>query len=61
MGKSLTFFKEVRTELSKVSWPSREQTVRLTVMVFGISVFVGIFIGGLDALFVSLITFVVKR
>ena len=30
----LTFFQEVKSELSKVTWPTRNETVVTTVMVF---------------------------
>jgi len=29
-GKAMTFFNEVATELSKVSWPTKEETVQST-------------------------------
>lgn len=43
------FFKEVISELKKVTWPTRAETIRLTLTVIGISVLVGLFVGGLDA------------
>lgn len=54
------FLKQVRAELKKVDWPNREKTIRLTAIVIGASVFVGVYIGGLDALFTYLLTFLVK-
>ncbi len=45
---SLSFFGEVKNELSKVVWPSREETIRLTGIVIIVSVIVGLFIGSLD-------------
>jgi len=49
----VAFFKEVVSELKKVTWPTRTETIKLTVIVIAISIAVGIFIGGLDALFVQ--------
>lgn len=46
------FFREVRTELAKVIWPTREDTVKLTLLVVTVSVMVGLFIGGLDILLI---------
>lgn len=54
------FFSEVGTELKKVTWPSREDTIKLTMAVIIISLFVGLFIGGLDILFVNLSTMLFK-
>ena len=48
------FLKEVVAELKKVTWPTREETIKLTVVVIVISILVGAFIGGLDALFVKI-------
>jgi preprotein translocase subunit SecE len=49
----IAFLKEVKSELDKVVWPTRDQTIQLTVLVVGISVGVGIFTGGLDFLLTS--------
>lgn len=45
------FFSEVVAELTKVTWPTRAETIKLTVAVIIISLLVGLFIGGLDILF----------
>jgi len=57
----LIFFKEVVAELKKVTWPTREETIKLTGVVIAISIFVGVFIGGLDALFLRITTLVFRR
>lgn len=49
--KIVSFFKESRDELKKVAWPSRETTVRYTLIVIVASVAVGLVIGGLDLVF----------
>ena len=48
MDKIITFLKEVRVELAKVSWPTRNQTVLYTLVVIGISLFMALFLGLLD-------------
>lgn len=55
-----SFLKEVREELFKVSWPSREQTVRYTILVIIVAVAVGLFLGGLDYLLTALTALVLK-
>lgn len=42
------FIKEAREELKKVSWPTRETTIRYTIIVIAASAVVGIVIGGMD-------------
>jgi len=49
--KTINYFKEVKSEMAKVSWPTRKETVRYTVTVIGISFVVSVFLGGLDYLF----------
>lgn len=55
-----TFIKEVRTELAKVTWPTRPETIRLTIIVIAISVGVGLYLGGLDLLFTQMLKFLVS-
>jgi len=60
-GGPVVFLKEVRTELGKVIWPSKEELVKLTVIVIVVSAVMGIYIGGLDLIFTKLTDFLVKR
>lgn len=55
------FVKDVVAELKKVTWPSREETVKLTVAVIVISILVGAFIGGMDAFMVNITSLLFKR
>lgn len=48
MNKPWIFLKEVRAELEKVVWPSREQTIRYSVLVIVVAVATGLFLGSLD-------------
>lgn len=57
----MNFFREVMAELKKVTWPTREETIKLTAVVIAISVIVGAFIGGLDSLFLKITTLLFKR
>lgn len=45
------YFKESIAELKKVSWPTKKETYRYTVLVFGLSIVVAIFLGALDFVF----------
>jgi preprotein translocase subunit SecE len=48
MSKALDFLREVRVELSKVVWPTRQQTIQLTIVVILVTLFVGFFLGLID-------------
>jgi len=54
-GSRFKFFGETIAELKKVVWPTRQETVRLTVMVLIVCVIVGIILGTLDYGFAHLV------
>ena len=54
-NKIITFLKEVRLEIKKVNWPTRQETIRYTLIVIGISVAVAMFLGAFDFIFTTLI------
>ena len=51
MTRIRRYFDEVWSELRKVSWPTREHVRDLTVLVFAISLVVGLYIAVLDTIF----------
>lgn len=51
----LAFVGEVWSELTKVTWPSREDAARLTVLVLGVSAVVGAFLALWDLGFSTLV------
>jgi preprotein translocase subunit SecE len=55
MNKIINFFKEVKAELKKVTWPTRQETIKYTLIVIGISLGVALFLGLADYLFTWLI------
>ncbi len=61
-GKNpIQFFKEVKTELFKVSWPKRAMVVKLTIVVIGVSIVVAVYLGGLDYLFAKAIELLLRK
>ncbi len=58
-GRVSSFLKEVKGELSKVSWPSRQQTLRFTLIVIGVSLVVAFFIGILDFIFTKIMSLII--
>jgi len=51
MSKITEYFKETKTELKYVIWPSRSQTIFYTLVVIGLSIFIGYFLGLFDFIF----------
>lgn len=51
----MEFLKDVRAELKKVSWPTRQETTKLTMMVILVSVVIAAFLGLLDFGFITLL------
>ncbi len=48
MQKIITFFQEVRTELTKVTWPTRTEIIGSTVVTIIVSVILSVFVGIVD-------------
>lgn len=53
------YFRDTRAEISKVSWPTREEGLRLTWVVTIVTVIAAIVLFGVDALFSLLVTLIV--
>ena len=50
-NRVLKFFREVKSELKKVVWPSKKQVVNNTLIVVAVVLVIGIIIWAFDALF----------
>ena len=50
-NKIVRFFKEIKSEIKKVTWPTRKQAVNNTAIVIAVVAIVGLIIFGLDQLF----------
>ncbi len=50
-NKAVKFFKEVKSELKKVVWPSKKQVVNNTLIVIAAVLVIGIVIWAFDAIF----------
>jgi preprotein translocase subunit SecE len=53
-------FRETRSELRKVVWPTREEAIRLTLVVLAVSITIGILLGLSDILFSALYTLLLE-
>ena len=49
------YLRDSRSELKKVSWPTREQTINLTIVVCVVCVAIALFLGGLDWIFAEFV------
>jgi preprotein translocase subunit SecE len=58
-SKPVRFVEESVAELKKVVWPTKEQVVRLTLLVIVVSAVTGFLIGGLDYLFTKLLGLII--
>jgi len=55
-----SFFGEVKTEMRKVTWPTKRDTVKDTIAVIVISLIVAVFLGGLDFLFTKILNLFIR-
>ena len=49
------YLNESWAELKKVTWPTRETVIRLTLLVIAVSILVGVYIAVLDRFFNTLL------
>jgi len=54
------FFRETTGELRKVSWPTRQEALNLTLVVLAVTATMSLFLGALDFLFTRLFRFVIS-
>ena len=48
-------YRETLSEMKKINWPDQQTTKSLTILVIGISVVLGILLGGIDFLLLKLL------
>lgn len=61
MNKIIQFLKDAKTELTKVNWPTKKQTINYTATVIAISVAVALFLGALDYIFETILNKVILK
>ena len=55
------FLGNVQDELKKVTWPSRKNVVRLTLVVIIISLIIGFYVGIIDILLAKVLDFLTQH
>ncbi|MGD8895509.1 MAG: preprotein translocase subunit SecE [Acidobacteriota bacterium] len=61
ISEGRAFLAEARTELKKVTWPSRSEVKSTTLVVIATSIFFGFYLWGLDLVFSRILSLVLKR
>ena len=61
LNKLIKFIKESKVELEKVTWPTRKQAIRYTLIVIGISIVTAIVLGSLDLIFSKCIQVLISK
>lgn len=56
-----SYLQEVKSEISRVVWPTRKQVIEATVLVIVLSVIVGVYVGGLDFVFTNVLNKILGR
>jgi len=57
MMRVRTYVTNVRTEIGRVSWPSRKEVVSLTVLIIFLSIVLGVYLGLADVIIARLVAF----
>jgi preprotein translocase subunit SecE len=55
------FLREVRQELKKVAWPSREELTTYTIVVFAVTTVLTLYVFGLDWIFSKGVLYVLEN
>jgi preprotein translocase subunit SecE len=55
-----TYFKSVRTEIARVSWPTRNEVITLTALILLLVVLLTLYIWGIDGILGTLIKLLVR-
>ncbi len=61
LAEARAFFTEVRSELKKVTWPSRKEVYSTTLVVIATSILFGFYLWGLDIVFSRVMSLVLAR
>ena len=61
LAEGRSFLTEVRSELKKVTWPSRKEVYSTTIVVIATSVFFGFYLWGLDLALSRVLSLALKR
>ena len=60
ISKPLNFLREVKVELGKVAWSTRQELLASTIVVIVVTIILGFFIGAIDLVLSKLLTLLFK-
>ena len=55
------YLRETRGELRKVTWPTRDEAWRLTLIVLGVTAAFAVFLWAMDSLFSNMIRLIIEQ
>ncbi len=61
MDKVINYLKDSVDEIKRVQWPTKQQTIRLTEYVIGVSIGIGLFVALFDYIFKELLTLLINK
>lgn len=56
----VAYLRDTLSELRQVTWPTRQETLKLTLTVIAISLGMAIYVGSLDFVFTNLLKSIIK-
>ena len=59
-NRLIRYFKDTRAEIAKVTWPTREEGIRLSAIVLAITAVSTVVLFGIDSLFAFIIGFIIR-
>jgi preprotein translocase subunit SecE len=60
VSKVITFFKEVREEVSKITWPSRDEVTRFTFVVLVAIAIMALFLFVVDSALMQIVKLIMR-
>ncbi len=60
-NRFVQFYRETMAELRKVVWPTRDEAVRLTIIVIVVVIAMSIFLGTIDYILSQILRFILVR
>jgi len=60
-NRFVQFYRETAAELRKVVWPTRDEAIRLTIIVVIVVVLMSAFLGGIDAILSQVLRLILER
>ena len=60
LDRAIRYFREVRSELRKVTWPQRKEVIGSTVVVIAATFVVSFFLGAVDLVLAKMLVLIIR-